>query len=65
VNAGTDETRTPSRRSRWRGSTKLAVALLAAALCGAVVAVAVRGTPAPAAPNPPPMSTAVVDRTDL
>jgi hypothetical protein len=61
VNARTGETSSSS----WRNSTKLAVALVAAALCGAVVAVAVRGTPAPAAPNPPPMSTAVVQRTDL
>ncbi len=40
-------------------------ALVAAALCGAVVTVAVRGTPAPAAPAPPPIGTATVVRTDL
>jgi hypothetical protein len=39
--------------------------LIAAALCGAAVAVAVRGTPAPAAPNPPSVGTAAVTRTDL
>jgi hypothetical protein len=40
-------------------------ALVAAALCGAAVTVALRGTPAPAAPNPPPVGTASVVRTDL
>jgi hypothetical protein len=46
-------------------TVKGAVALLAAAVCGAVVTIAVRGVPAPAAPNPPPVSTVVVVRTDL
>jgi hypothetical protein len=46
-------------------AVKGSVALAAAALCGAVVAVAVRGTPAPAAPNPPSVGTAEVVRTDL
>jgi hypothetical protein len=41
------------------------VALVAAALCGAAITIAVRGTPAPAAPNPPPVGTATVVRTDL
>jgi hypothetical protein len=41
------------------------VVVAAAALCGAAVTVAVRGTPAPAAPNPPPVGTATVVRTDL
>jgi uncharacterized membrane protein YgcG len=40
-------------------------AIVAAALCGALVTVAVRGTPAPAAPNPPPLGTARVVVTDL
>jgi len=44
---------------------KVALALAAAALCGAVVTIAVRGTPSPAAPSPPPVSTATVERTDL
>jgi len=44
---------------------KGALALGAAALCGAAVTVALRGTPAPAAPNAPPMGTATVERTDL
>jgi hypothetical protein len=39
--------------------------VIAAALCGAAVTVAVRGTPAPAAPNPPPVGTATVVQTDL
>ena len=39
--------------------------VVAAALCGAVVTIAVRGTPAPAAPNPPPLGTAEVVVTDL
>jgi hypothetical protein len=46
-------------------AAKGGVALLAAALCGAAVTIAVRGTPAPAAPNPPPVGTAAVVRTDL
>jgi hypothetical protein len=46
-------------------AAKGAVALAAAALCGAAVAIAVRGTPAPAAPNPPSVGTAEVVRTDL
>ena len=46
-------------------ATKGVAALAAAALCGAAVAIAVRGTPAPAAPNPPPVGTATVVRTDL
>jgi hypothetical protein len=41
------------------------VALAGATLCGAAVAIAVRGTPAPAAPNPPPVGTAALVRTDL
>jgi hypothetical protein len=41
------------------------VVVAAAALCGAAVTVAVRGTPAPAAPNPPPVGTASIVRTDL
>jgi hypothetical protein len=41
------------------------VVVAAAALCGAAITVAVRGTPAPAAPNPPPVGTATVVRTDL
>lgn len=45
--------------------TKGGLALLAAAVCGAAVTVAVRGTPAPAAPSPPPATTATVQRTDL
>ncbi len=53
---------TPSRRPSTK---KLGVALVVAALCGAGVTIALRGTPAPAAPNPPPMSTATVVRTDL
>jgi hypothetical protein len=44
---------------------KGAIALSAAALCGAAVALGVRGTPAPAAPNPPPVGTAAVVQTDL
>ena len=44
---------------------KTALALGAAALCGAAVAIAVRGTPAPAAPSAPPVGTATVVRTDL
>ncbi|MBV8463634.1 MAG: hypothetical protein JO368_10095, partial [Acidimicrobiales bacterium] len=47
------------------GRKKLVVGLAVAALCGAVVTVAVRGTPAPAAPNPPPLGTVAVVRTDL
>jgi hypothetical protein len=39
--------------------------VVAAALCGSLVTIAVRGTPAPAAPNPPPMGLARVVRTDL
>jgi hypothetical protein len=39
--------------------------VIAAVLCGAAVTVAVRGTPAPAAPNPPPVGTATVVQTDL
>jgi hypothetical protein len=46
-------------------TVKGTVALAAAALCGAVVTIALRGTPAPAAPNPPPVSTAAIVRTDL
>jgi hypothetical protein len=44
---------------------KGALALLAAALFGAAVTIAVRGTSAPAAPAPPPVGTATVVRTDL
>jgi hypothetical protein len=44
---------------------KAALALGAAALCGAAVAIALRGTPAPAAPTAPPLGTAAVERTDL
>lgn len=44
---------------------KGALALGAAALCGAAVTVALRGTPAPAAPSAPPVGTATVERTDL
>ena len=40
-------------------------ALVVAALVGSVVTLAVRGNPAPAAPKPPPFSTAKVVRTDL
>jgi hypothetical protein len=40
-------------------------ALVVAAACGAAVAIVVRGAPAPAAPNPPPVGTATVVRTDL
>jgi hypothetical protein len=39
--------------------------VVAAALCGAVLTIAVRGTPAPAAPNPPHVGTARVVVTDL
>ena len=39
--------------------------IVAAALCGAVVTIAVRGTPAPAAPNPPSVGTTPVVVTDL
>ena len=46
-------------------TAKGGLALLAAALCGAAVTVAVRGTPAPAAPVPPPVGTATLVRTDL
>jgi hypothetical protein len=46
-------------------TAKGAAALVAAALCGAAVTVALRGTPAPAAPNPPPLGTTSVLRTDL
>jgi len=46
-------------------AAKGAVALGAAALCGAAVAIALRGTPAPAAPSAPPVGTATVERTDL
>jgi peptidoglycan hydrolase-like protein with peptidoglycan-binding domain len=34
-------------------------------MCGAVVTIVVRGTPAPAAPNPPAVGTAAIVRTDL
>jgi hypothetical protein len=44
---------------------KVVAALAAAAVCGSIVTVAARGTPAPAAPNPPPVGTARVERTDL
>jgi len=44
---------------------KTALVLGSAALCGAAVAIAVRGTPAPAAPSAPPVGTATVVRTDL
>jgi hypothetical protein len=44
---------------------KAVAIVVAAALCGAVVTIAVRGTPAPAAPNPPPVGTARVVVTDL
>jgi hypothetical protein len=44
----------------------LAVSLVAAALAGAVTAVAIRGgQPAPAAPAPPRLGTATVVRTNL
>jgi hypothetical protein len=46
-------------------AAKRVVALAAAAACGAAVTVAVRGTPVPAAPNPPAVGTATVVRTDL
>jgi hypothetical protein len=46
-------------------TVKRGVALAAAVLCGAAITIAVRGTPAPAAPNPPPVGTATVVRTDL
>ena len=46
-------------------AAKRVVALAAAAACGAAVTIAVRGTPVPAAPNPPPVGTATVVRTDL
>ena len=49
-------------RRRW---PLAAVALAGAALCGAVVTIAVRGTPAPAAPAPPPVGLAHVVQTDL
>lgn len=39
--------------------------MASAALFGAAATLAVRGTPAPAAPNPPPVGTATVVRTDL
>ena len=48
-------------RRVWKG----AAVVVAAAACGAVVTIAVRGTPAPAAPTPPPVGTALVVRTDL
>ena len=46
-------------------TAKRAIALVVAALCGAAITIAVRGTPAPAAPNPPPVGTGTVVRTDL
>jgi hypothetical protein len=53
-----------TRPTRTR-TTKGVVALVAAALCGAAVTIAVRGTPAAPAPNPPPVGTVAVVRTDL
>ena len=44
---------------------KTALVLGSAALCGAAVAIALRGTPAPAAPSAPAVGTATVVRTDL
>jgi uncharacterized membrane protein YgcG len=38
---------------------------VAAAVCGSVVTIALRGTPSPATPKPPPVGTASVVRTDL
>jgi multidrug efflux pump subunit AcrA (membrane-fusion protein) len=46
-------------------TVKTALVLGAAALCGAAVTIALRGTPAPAAPSAPPLGTASVVRTDL
>lgn len=46
-------------------ATARGVALVAAALCGALVAVALRSTPSPAAPNPPATATATVRLTNL
>ncbi len=44
---------------------KFWLALVVAAVCGGIVTVAVRGTPAPAAPSPPALSTSAIVRTDL
>jgi peptidoglycan hydrolase-like protein with peptidoglycan-binding domain len=44
---------------------KGAAVIVVAALCGVVVTIAVRGTPAPAAPNPPRVGTARIVVTDL
>ncbi len=46
-------------------ATAKGVALVAAALCGALAAVALRGSPSPAAPNPPATATATVRLTNL
>jgi peptidoglycan hydrolase-like protein with peptidoglycan-binding domain len=46
-------------------TAKGTVALVVAAVCGAAVTIAVRGTPAPPAPDPPPVGTAALVRTDL
>jgi Putative peptidoglycan binding domain len=46
-------------------AAKAVVALVAAALGGAVITVAVRGAPPPATPSPPPVGTATIVRTDL
>ena len=48
-----------------RTAGKAGAVAAAAALCGSVVTIAVRGTPAPAAPSPPALGTALVTRTDL
>lgn len=46
-------------------TTKGVAVVAAAALCGSVVTIVLRGTPAPAAPSPPPVGTARVVVTDL
>ena len=46
-------------------SWQVVAVVVVAALSGSVVTIALRGTPAPAAPKPPPVGTAEVVRTDL
>ncbi len=48
-------------RRSWQGAAVVVVA----ALCGSVITIALRGTPAPAVPKPPPVGTAPLVRTDL
>jgi hypothetical protein len=44
---------------------KVSTMVVVAAMCGAVITIAMRGTTAPAAPNPPSLGTAQVVLTDL